>query len=146
MEGFTMTLKNKQFGFVRVATAVPKLRVADCSYNAGEHVALMKEAQKLGVTVLVFPELSLTGYTCADLFDQDPLSGGAIAALQTVKEASRSDFDGLVLVGLPLEVDCQLFNCAAVLHRGRILGIVPKMFPPTYKEFYESRWFRSAAS
>src|SRR4030095_16869416 len=119
---------------------------ADCSYNAGETVELMKQAEKQGVSVLVFPELSLTGYTCADLFQQDPLRQGALAALETVRAASRTDFDGLVLVGLRLEADCQLFNCAAVVHRGRVLGIVPKSFPPTYKEFYESRWFRPAAS
>jgi NAD+ synthase (glutamine-hydrolysing) len=141
-----MTSKNQNHGFVRVATAVPKLRVGDCPYNAGEILALMAEAEREGVAVVVFPELSLTGYTCGDLFQQDALRQGALDALATVTGASGEVFSGLALVGLPLEVDCQLFNCAAVVHRGSVLGIVPKSFPPTYKEFYESRWFRPAAS
>src|SRR5437899_2674666 len=124
-------------GFVRVAAASPRLRVADCSYNVGHIVALMERAEAEQVAVLVFPELCLTGYTCADLFQQATLQKGAVAALLKVAEASASRYSGVAVVGLPLAVDDQLFNCAALLHRGRILGIVPKSFIPNYKEFYE---------
>src|SRR5262249_39377745 len=103
-------------------------------------------AEQEGVAVLAFPELALTGYTCADLFHHATLQRGALDALATVTEASRSAFAGLAVVGLPLAVDDQLFNCAAVLHRGRVLGVVPKSFIPNYKEFYERRWFSAAAT
>src|SRR5947209_16679584 len=106
----------------------------------------MARAEKEGAAVLVFPELSITGYTCADLFQQLSLQRGAIAGLQRLAEESRRVFSGLAVVGLPLVVDDQLFNCAAVLHRGAVLGIVPKSFIPNYKEFYEARWFSPAAS
>jgi NAD+ synthase (glutamine-hydrolysing) len=133
-------------GFLRVAAAVPTLRVADCAYNVERIRALMARAEAEQVAVLVFPELSLTGYTCADLFDQPALQRGAMAALADLTDASRSDFSGLAIVGLPVTVDDQVFNCAALLHRGRILGIVPKSFIPNYKEFYEGRWFAAAAT
>src|SRR5262249_59332680 len=94
----------------------------------------------------VFPELSITGSTCADLFQQLPLQRGAIAALLRLAAESKAVFSGLAVVGLPLAVDDQLFNCAALLHRGAILGIVPKSFIPNYKEFYEGRWFAAAAT
>src|SRR4051812_48512007 len=117
-------------GFVRVAAASPRLRVADCPYNADRVVALMERAEQQGVAVLVFPELSLTGYTCADLFQQLPLQRGAVEALLHVADRSKGTFSGLAIVGLPLTLDDQLFNCAAVLLRGDILGIVPKSFIP----------------
>src|SRR5262249_6854802 len=134
------------YGFLRVAAATPRLQVADCAYNAAHIIGLMKRAEKEGVALLVFPELSLTGYTCADLFQQTTLQKAALAALEQVKEASQSVFSGLLVVGLPFAADDQLFNCAAVLHRGRVLGLVPKSFVPTYKEFYERRWFTPAAT
>ncbi len=133
-------------GFVRVAAASPRLRVADCIYNAERILALMARAEAEGVAVLVFPELSLTGYTCADLFHHLPLQRGAIEALLQIAREGAATFSGIVAVGLPLVVDDQVFNCAAVLHRGRILGIVPKSFLPNYKEFYEARWFAAAAT
>jgi NAD+ synthase (glutamine-hydrolysing) len=139
-----MTKSNK-LGFARIATACPKLRVADCKFNAAMHAKLIGEAEAGGVDVLIFPELSLTGYTCGDLFQQETLLDGAKDALGMILQASMG-FRGLIFVGLPLVVDGQLFNCAAVLCDGKILGVVPKSFPPTYKEFYESRWFRPAAS
>jgi NAD+ synthase (glutamine-hydrolysing) len=134
------------YGFVRVATASPKIKVADCQYNAAQVIDVMAEAGKEGATVLVFPELNLTGYTCADLFHQRPLQQGALDALKTVTAASAKWFAGVVFVGIPLVVDEQLFNCAVAICRGQILGVVPKLFPPTYKEFYEARWFRSGAA
>jgi NAD+ synthase (glutamine-hydrolysing) len=133
-------------GYIRVAAATPRLRVADCAYNVGRMLALMEWAEEEQVSVLAFPELCVTGYTCADLFQQAALQKGAVAALQELAGAGGERFSGLAIVGLPLPVDDQLFNCAALLHRGRILGIVPKSFIPNYKEFYEGRWFAPAAT
>ncbi len=133
-------------GFLRVAAATPALRVADCAFNAEQILTLMARAEAAGVAVLVFPELSLTGYTCADLFQQLTLQRGAVAALDHVRTAGGSLFSGIALVGLPLVVDDQVFNCAALLQRGQLLGVVPKSFIPNYKEFYEGRWFAAAAT
>jgi NAD+ synthase (glutamine-hydrolysing) len=133
-------------GFVRVAAAVPQVRVADCAFNAERIIGLMTRAEEQGVAVLVFPELCLTGYTCGDLFHQPRLLAGARDALGAVLSASLKSFGGLVAIGLPLYHDDQLFNCAAMLHRGKILGVVPKSYLPNYKEFYESRWFAPAAT
>jgi NAD+ synthase (glutamine-hydrolysing) len=133
-------------GFVRVAAAVPLLRVADCSYNVGRIAGLLRQAHADGVGVVVFPELALTGYTCADLFQQATLQRAAVAALQELLRATDDGFAGLAVVGLPLAVDDQLFNCAAVLQRGELLGVVPKTFLPNYKEFYERRWFSPAVN
>ncbi len=133
-------------GFLRVAAASPVLRVADCAFNADRILGLMKQAEAEGVAVLVFPELSLTGYTCADLFQQTVLQRGALDALEHVRKAGADLFSGLALVGLPLAVDDQVFNCAAALCRGRLLGLTPKSFIPNYKEFYERRWFAAAAT
>ena len=133
-------------GFLRVAAASPVLRVADCAFNADRTLGLLKRAEAEGVAVLVFPELSLTGYTCADLFQQTTLQRGALDALEHVRKAGADLFSGVALVGLPLAVDDQVFNCAAVLCRGRLLGLVPKSFIPNYKEFYERRWFAAAAA
>jgi NAD+ synthase (glutamine-hydrolysing) len=135
-----------RYGFVRVAAVTPLLRVADCAFNAARIIAQMRQAQAQGVGILVFPELSLTGYTCGDLFQQTALQHGALAALEQVWTASEKDFSGLAVVGLPLLVDNQLYNCATVLHRGRVLGILPKTFLPNYKEFYEGRWFAPAGT
>jgi NAD+ synthase (glutamine-hydrolysing) len=133
-------------GFLRVAAAVPRLRVADCRFNAERVLALAARAAAEDVSVLVFPELCLTGYTCADLFHQLPLQRAAVAALAWLKRETAGVFPGLAVVGLPLTVDDQVFNCAALLHGGRILGVVPKSFIPNYKEFYEGRWFAAAAT
>jgi NAD+ synthase (glutamine-hydrolysing) len=133
-------------GFLRVAAATPVLRVADCSFNADRILGLMRQAEADGVAVLVFPELSLTGYTCADLFQHSTLQRGALDALEHILRAGADLFSGIAFVGLPLIVDDQLFNCAAVLSRGRLLGVVPKSFIPNYKEFYERRWFAAGAN
>jgi NAD+ synthase (glutamine-hydrolysing) len=133
-------------GLVRVAAAVPHLAVADVAYNATRILGLIERAQQAGVEILVFPELSLTGYTCADLFHQTALQQGALNALLEVAGESGKRFRGVVVIGLPLVVDDQMFNCAAVLHGGRVLGLVPKSFIPNYKEFYEWRWFAAAAT
>jgi NAD+ synthase (glutamine-hydrolysing) len=133
-------------GFLRVAAASPLLRVADCAYNAERILGLMKRAEAEGVAVLVFPELSLTGYTCADLFQHPTLQRGALDALGGLLQTGAAAFSGVAVVGLPLAVDDQVFNCAAVLRRGKLLGLVPKSFIPNYKEFYEGRWFAAAAT
>jgi NAD+ synthase (glutamine-hydrolysing) len=133
-------------GFLRVAAAVPTLRVADCEYNAERILALMARAESEDVGVLVFPELALTGYTCADLFHQPALQKAAVASLAKLVWHGAGVFSGLAVIGLPLAVDDQLFNCAAVLQGGRVLGVVPKSFIPNYKEFYEGRWFAAAAT
>ncbi|MCI0680728.1 MAG: NAD(+) synthase [Gemmataceae bacterium] len=130
-----------QHGFIRVAAAVPKVRVADCAYNAEQIVTLMRRAEAQGVAVLVFPEQSLTGYTCGDLFHQSTLQTAAVAALAEVARRGQKCFTGLVVVGLPLVVDDQLCNAAAVVQNGVVLGVVPKSYLPNYKEFYEARWF-----
>src|SRR5262245_39932420 len=103
-------------GFVRLATAVPVLRVGDCTFNAEHMLALMARAERENVAVLVFPELAVTGYTCADLFQQTALQRGALKALADIVRKSRGRFSGLTIVGVPLVVDDQLFNCAAVMH------------------------------
>jgi NAD+ synthase (glutamine-hydrolysing) len=133
-------------GFLRVAAATPALRVADCAYNVEQVLALLRHAEEQAVAVAVFPELCLTAYTCADLFQHPTLQQGALAALARLLEAGASAFSGLAIVGLPLAVDDQVFNCAAVLCRGRLLGVVPKSFIPNYKEFYEGRWFAAAVT
>ena len=131
-------------GFVKVAAGTPAIRVADCAYNAGQIIALMEQAAEQGVKVLALPELCLTGYTCGDLFLQDTLLRGAEEGLRTVLEATK-DLDLLAAVGLPVRDpwDNKLYNCAAVLLRGEILGLVPKTYLPNYGEFYEQRWFVS---
>jgi NAD+ synthase (glutamine-hydrolysing) len=133
-------------GFLRVAAAVPTLRVADCAYNSERLLALMTRAESEDVSVLVFPELCLTGYTCADLFQQEALRTAAVESLTQLTQLGMMVYSGVAIVGLPLAVDDQLFICAAVLHRGKVLGVIPKSFLPNYKEFYEARWFALAAA
>ncbi len=128
-------------GFLRVAAASPELRLADCPFNADRTLSLMKQAEDRGVNLIVFPECGLTGYTCHDLFHQKPLWEAAEAALVRVAERSEKIYKGVAVVGLPLMVDGQLFNVGAVIHAGKILGIVPKSYLPNYKEFYDARYF-----
>jgi NAD+ synthase (glutamine-hydrolysing) len=133
-------------GFVRVAAATPALRVADCAFNVERIADLLRQAEAEGVAIVVFPELCLTGYTCADLFQHETLLESALTGLAKLIEVSAREFAGLVAVGLPLLVDDQVFNCAAVLYCGQILGVVPKSYLPNYKEFYEARWFSPAGN
>jgi NAD+ synthase (glutamine-hydrolysing) len=132
-------------GFLRVAAAVPKVRVADCCFNAEQIIGLLARAQAESAAVVVFAEMSLTGYTCGDLFHQPALQHAALDALAHVARGGAAVYSGVAVVGLPLVVDDQLFNCAAVLCGGHVLGFVPKSFIPNYKEFYERRWFAPAA-
>jgi NAD+ synthase (glutamine-hydrolysing) len=130
-------------GFARVAVAVPRCRVADPAFNAAQTVDLLHEAARAGAALVAFPELGLSAYTCDDLFHQRALLDACEAALAQVLAASET-CTAVAVVGLPLRVDHSLFNCAAVVHRGRLLGIVPKTYLPNYGEFYEARQFNPA--
>jgi len=132
-------------GFARVAVAVPANRIADPAFNAEQTVKMMSAAADAGAALVIFPELGLSAYTCDDLFHQQALLGGCEAALARVVEASL-DLSLAAVVGLPLRVQQRLFNCAAVVQRGRLLGIVPKTYLPNYAEFYEARQFNAAAT
>ena len=127
-------------GFLRVAVATPKIKVADVRFNTDAVLREIGEADRQGASLLVFPELVLTAYTCADLFHQTILIERAAAALDQVAEATRRT-QLVAVVGVPYMVDHKLYNCAAVLHAGRILALVPKKNLPNYSEFYERRWF-----
>ena len=129
--------------FARVAVAVPDCRVADPAYNAAQTIAMARLAQEQGAALAAFPELGLSAYTCDDLFHQRALLDGCEQALARVVEASRELALALV-VGTPLRVGHQLFNCAVVIARGQILGVVPKSYLPNYGEFYETRQFSQA--
>ena len=127
-------------GFLKAAALSPALRVADCVYNTQQIITQLKDATARGVKLAVFPEFCLTGYTCGDLFLQHTLQQGASTGLQSILDASR-ELDVVALVGLPLLVRGKLYNAAAVLCRGRLLGLVPKTYLPNYGEFYEKRQF-----
>ena len=127
-------------GFLRVAVATPKIKVADVRFNTEAVLREITEADRQGTSLLVFPELVLTAYTCADLFHQTILVERAATALDEVAEATRRT-QLVAVVGVPYMVDHKLYNCAAVLHAGRILALVPKKNLPNYSEFYERRWF-----
>jgi NAD+ synthase (glutamine-hydrolysing) len=131
------------FGFVRVASAVPRLRVADVDFNLRELLSSAREAERAGAQVVVFPELCLTGYTAGDLFHQHLLLDRAAAALADLA-ASSAGLRPLLVVGFPLAAEGNLFNTAAVVSGGRVQGLVPKTYIPGYKEYYEERWFASA--
>ena len=130
-------------GFVKVAAAVPKLRVADPSYNVDELIRIAKKAAKNEVRVLVFPELCITGYTCADLFETETLLSAAKLALEKYLKKTAS-LDLLSVVGLPYERDQKLYDCAAVCKGGSLLALVPKVNLCNYGDSYELRWFTPA--
>ena len=127
-------------GFIKVAAVTPQIRVADVAYNTGEVIRLLQEAAAGGAEIIVFPELVLTAYTCNDLFLQSTLLQEAREGLRQVIRASRG-IHALVFVGLPLEVEGSLYNVAAVLSDGALLGFVPKRAIPNYSEYYEQRYF-----
>jgi NAD+ synthase (glutamine-hydrolysing) len=140
-----MSLGAGVFNFMRVASAAPELRVADVEFNAARMIAAMAEAANRGASIILFPELSLTGYTCGDLFRQSALLNNARDSLQAL--AVDTAKEGVyAIVGAPLAVNGRLYNCAALIGGGAILGIVPKQFLPTTGEFYEERWFTSGVT
>ena len=132
-----------QYGFIKAAAVSPALRVADCAFNAQELIRALQDAHEQGIQLLCTPELGITGYTCGDLFLQEPLLQGAKQALRRIVQASAG-LDPVLLVGLPLLVEQKLYNCAAVVHDGAVLGFVPKTHLPNYAEFYELRHFTPA--
>lgn len=128
-------------GFIKVAAATPDIRVADVDYNKGQIIKQMDEAAEAGAKIIVFPELCITGYTCSDLFLQDILLNSAKKALVKIAEHTKN-LDALVFVGVPIAVGGELYNAAAALNHGNILGFTTKSFLPNYGEFYEMRQFR----
>lgn len=132
-----------KYGFMKVAAAVPVVKVADVDYNVGQVESLIAQAEGQGVEVMVFPELCLTGYSCHDLFHQQLLIDKAEEGLLKLLDFTRK-LDVIAIVGLPVQIGSRLFNCAAVIQGGTLLGLVPKTYLPNYSEFYEKRWFASA--
>ncbi len=133
------------YGFVKVASAIPNVKVADCRYNILQIESLIAQAEGKGIEVICFPELSITAYTCGDLFSQQMLLDEAEMALISLLDFTRS-FNIISIVGFPLPYRGTLLNCAAVIQKGKILGLVPKTYLPNYKEFYEQRWFTSGTT
>ncbi|MEI6424477.1 MAG: nitrilase-related carbon-nitrogen hydrolase, partial [Lentisphaerota bacterium] len=130
------------FGFHRVAAAVPEIRVADVDFNILQIKKLITDAESRGVALVVFPELCITGYTCADLFHQTILITKVYSALAEIADFTKA-LNIVAVVGAPLFFRSRLFNCALVIHHGKTLAAVPKSFNPNYREFYEKRWFSS---
>lgn len=128
-------------GLVRVGAAVPSLALGNVKENMKRHLAMMREAKEKRVSIVIFPELSLTGYTCGDLFFQRRLLDDVTDALLTLKDEMPEEI--IAVVGAPLEIEGALYNCAVVLHKGEIISAVPKTFLPNNGEFYEKRWFQS---
>jgi len=133
----------KNYGFVRVAAATPSVKVADCDYNTDQIIQMIEEAENKKISAITFPELSITGYTCGDLFQQRLLLDEAEKSLQRICEATH-ERSIVAIIGMPLEISNKLYNVAVVICGGFIHGIVPKTFLPNYEEFYEKRWFSSS--
>ena len=134
----------ENFGFIKVAAAIPAVQVANCTANIVAIEQLIKQASAKGVQLIGFPELCITGYTCADLFHNQLLITQAEKALAELIQHT-AQLNIVTIVGLPIRIHNQLFNCAVVFQKGQILGVVPKKHLPNYNEFYEKRWFASAA-
>src|SRR5215468_6483992 len=130
-------------GFIRAAVCIPALRVADPDYNLSQTLALARKAAQNQAAVALFPELGLSAYSNEDLFHQDALLDASTAAVARLLQESKA-LSPVLLVGAPLRFDAKLFNCAIVIYRGRVLGLVPKTYLPNYREFYEKRQFTSA--
>ncbi len=134
-----------QHGFIKVAAAVPNVTVADCAANVKQIESMMATAEGQGIEIICLPELAVTAYTCQDLFTQQLLLDEAEASLLKLMEFSRN-LNVTALIGVPIAYGDMLFNCAAVIQKGKIFGLVPKTYLPGYKEFYEPRWFTSATA
>jgi len=132
----------KELNYIKVCALSPTLKVADCQFNASKIIEELNKVRDEKVEAAVFPELSITGYTCGDLFFQELLLRDCENALERIVDHS-TDMDMVIAVGAPVKKGGMTFNCAVVINRGRILGIVPKTFLPNYNEFYEKRWFAS---
>lgn len=132
------------YGFIKVASAIPSVKVGDVKYNTAQIENLIAQAEGQGVEVIVFPELSVTGYSCQDLFRQDILLDSAETAVMVLLDFTRK-LNIITIVGVPIVAGDILLNCAVVIQQGEILGIVPKTYLPNYNEFYERRWFASSS-
>ncbi|MDE7159539.1 MAG: NAD(+) synthase [Muribaculaceae bacterium] len=143
----------ENLGFIRVAAAVPRVDIADPDTNARRIIEMARQAAEKGISLIVFPELSVTGYTCGDLFNQSLLLDKALQALDTIADqtleivADKTLGCGIcIVVGAPIMIEGSLYNCAAVIQGGRVRGLVPKTYLPNYNEFYEKRWFTPATA
>ena len=132
-----------KYGFVKVAAAVPAVKVTDVTYNVGQIESLIAQAEGQGVEILVLPELCMTGYSCQDLFREQLLIDKAEEGLLELLDFTRK-LDVICVVGIPVQIGALLYNCAAVIQGGTLLGVVPKTYLPNYGEFYEKRWFASS--
>lgn len=132
-------------GYIKIAAAIPRVKVADVSFNITEIENLMTRAEGMGAEIVCFPELSITAYSCQDLFAQQLLLDEAESGLMRIMELSHN-LSITAIVGLPIQLNGMLLNCAAVVQGGKVLGLVPKTFLPNYKEFYEQRWFTSSSA
>ena len=132
-----------KYGYATVAATIPSVKVADTDYNVAEMSKMIADAEERGVEIIVFPELSVTGYTCQDLFRSDILLRRAEESLISLLNDTRK-MDIISIVGMPVAVDGLLLNCAVVIQQGTVLGIIPKTYLPNYSEFYEKRWFASS--
>jgi len=133
----------KDLGFVRVGAMVPKLKIANPEYNVKEIIERINELEKKGASIITTPELAITGYTCQDLFFQDQLLEESKEGLKKILNETKEK-DMIIIVGMPLVSENRLYNCAVVIQKGKILGVVPKTYIPNYSEFYEKRWFSSS--
>ena len=129
-----------KYGFIKTAAITPEIKVADTEFNAGQIIELIEKAEKAGVELAVFPELCVTGYTCADLFYSDVLLSGALNALRKIADSTKNK-KMLVFLGLPVKINGLIYNVAAAVNRGEVLCLIPKTHLPNYNEFYEKRWF-----
>lgn len=135
----------KELGFIRVGAIVPKIKVANTQWNAEEIIKQLKAANEKGVAIVTTPELAITGYSCADLFYQDILLQKSLESLKMILEETK-DLDLVSIIGMPIEKENQLFDCAVVIQKGKILGVVPKTFIPNGNEDCEKRWFVSSGN
>ncbi len=129
--------------FIRVAAAIPRVQVADPAFNTAEMTALMQQAEHAHAALLLFPELSISAYSCDDLFHQRALLDASLNSLKQIIDVSRT-CSSIAVVGAPLEIDHLLYNCAVVISQGHIHGVIPKTYLPNYREFYEQRYFAPA--
>jgi NAD+ synthase (glutamine-hydrolysing) len=132
-----------KYGYIKVAAGVPAVKVADVVYNVQQAESLIAQAEGQGVELLVLPELCLTGYSCQDLFKEQLLVDNAEEGLVMLLDFTRK-LDVICVVGMPVQIGSLLYNCAAVVQGGSLLGVVPKTYLPNYGEFYEKRWFASS--
>lgn len=137
-------IKLSKYGFVRAGAVCPHIRIADPAFNVKVMLEFLEKSKGLGLQVITFPELAVTGYTCADLFHQTGLLAEAERQLGILIENSAG-LDAVIAAGMPIRADNRLYNCAVVFHKGNILGVVPKTYIPNYSEFYEYRWFAPSA-